>query len=205
MKIIKYQLCTEVNRGTEEQPNIEQVFSEVTSGWNEGNEKIAKAEAYNGEYEIIDDGEPEPVIPPTNDELAASIASLQSAHAITFVALCETGTLDAVTASEHAELFAEWAYPIAYTVGQLRRHNGKLYKCVQAHTSQEDRTPDVSASLWSVAVDPAEEWPAWSQPVGAHDAYAAGDKVSHNGKHWTSDVDGNVWEPGVYGWTEYAE
>ena len=60
MKIIKYQLCTEINRGTKEQPNIEQVFSAVTLGCSEANEKIAKAEAYNGEYEIIDDGEPEP-------------------------------------------------------------------------------------------------------------------------------------------------
>lgn len=71
MKVIKYQLCTEVNRGTEEQPNIEQVFSAVTLGWSEVNEKIAKAEAYNGEYTIEDDGKPEPVIPPTNAELAA--------------------------------------------------------------------------------------------------------------------------------------
>ena len=60
MKVIKYQLCTEVNHGTKEQPNIEQVFSAVTLGWSEANEKIAKAEAYNGEYTIEDDGEPEP-------------------------------------------------------------------------------------------------------------------------------------------------
>ena len=71
MKIIKYQLCTKVNRGTEDKPNIEQVFSAVTLGWSENNEKIAKAEAYKGEYTIEDDGAPEPVIPPTNDELAA--------------------------------------------------------------------------------------------------------------------------------------
>ena len=71
MKIIKYQLCTEVNHGTAEQPNIEQVFSGVSLGWSEANEKIAKKEAYNGEYTVEDDGEPEPVIPPTNDELAA--------------------------------------------------------------------------------------------------------------------------------------
>jgi hypothetical protein len=31
-----------------------------------------------------------------------------------------------------------------------------------------------------------------------------GAKVSHNGKHWISDVDNNVWEPGVYGWSEEA-
>lgn len=71
MKIIKYQLCTEVNRGTEDKPDIQRVFSIVTLGWSAANEKIAKAEAYNGEYTVEDNGEPEPVIPPTNDELAA--------------------------------------------------------------------------------------------------------------------------------------
>ena len=202
MKIIKYQIRTEINHGTKEQPNIEQVLARVSLGWSEANEKIAKAEAYNGEYTIEDDGKPEPVISPTNEELASSLASVQSASAVAFVALCEVGTLDAVTASEHAELFAEWVYPVAYTVGQLRRYNGTLYKCVQAHTSQADWTPDTAASLWSVAADPVEEWPAWSQPIGAHDAYAKDAKVSHNGKHWTSTVDSNVWEPGVYGWTE---
>lgn len=60
MKIIKYQLCTEVNHGTEEQPNIEQVSSEVSNAWSEANEEIAKAEAYNGEYTIEDDGKPDP-------------------------------------------------------------------------------------------------------------------------------------------------
>lgn len=60
MKIIKYQLCTEVNRGTEQEPEIEQIFTAVSLGWSEANEKIAKREAYNGEYTIEDDGEPEP-------------------------------------------------------------------------------------------------------------------------------------------------
>ena len=52
MKVIKYQLCTEVNHGTEDEPKIEQVFSTITLKWSEDNEKIAKAEAYNGEYTI---------------------------------------------------------------------------------------------------------------------------------------------------------
>ena len=71
MKVLKYRLMTEVNHGTEEQPNIEQVFSDVTLGWSETNEELAKREAYNGEYTIEDDGKPAPVIPPTNAELAA--------------------------------------------------------------------------------------------------------------------------------------
>lgn len=73
MKVIKYQFCTEVNHGTEDEPNIEQVFSAVTLGWSEGNEKIAKAEAYNGEYTIEDDGEPEPA-PTQIDRIEAQVA-----------------------------------------------------------------------------------------------------------------------------------
>lgn len=92
-----------------------------------------------------------------------------------------------------------------YAVGNIRQYNGELFRCVQAHTSQADWTPDATASLWKKIGDPTEEWPAWSQPIGAHDAYNSGDKVSHNGKHWTSNIDANVWEPGVYGWTEVTE
>lgn len=58
-KIIKYNLCTKINRGTEEKPQIEEILSPVSMGWNEANEEIAKREAHNGEYTIEDDGKPE--------------------------------------------------------------------------------------------------------------------------------------------------
>lgn len=126
---------------------------------------------------------------------------------IAFVVLAEAGTIDEVTATEHLAAFAPWEPNVNYTVGQLRVYPSegeekKLYKCVQAHTSQPDWTPDVVPALWAKAGDPAEEWPEWSQPIGAQDAYMAGDKCSHNDKHWQSNVDNNVWEPGVYGWDE---
>lgn len=69
MKILKYNLCTIVNHGTEEEPQIEEIFFPVTMGWNEANEEIAKREAYNGEYTIEDDGQPEPVSEPTTDDI----------------------------------------------------------------------------------------------------------------------------------------
>ena len=137
-------------------------------------------------------------------DAGAEISKANTTNGIVFVTMAEAGSIDPVTAAEHADLFAEWAYPIAYTVGQIRRYNGTLYKCVQAHTSQADWTPDTASSLWSKTSDPAEEWPEWSQPVGAHDAYSKGAKVSHKEKHWISTVDSNVWEPGVYGWEESA-
>ena len=133
------------------------------------------------------------------------IVKANEAGSIMFVTMAEGGQIDAATAAEHAELFAPWAYPINYKVGNIRRYGGALFKCVQDHTSQADWSPDTASSLWAITADPAEEWPAWSQPIGAHDAYSAGAKVSHQEKHWISDQDGNVWEPGTFGWTEAVE
>ena len=101
-------------------------------------------------------------------------------------------------------LFDEWKAGVDYVTGDIRKRNGNLYRCLQDHTSQEDWTPEAAVSLWVQIADPAIEWPDWVQPVGSMDAYAKDAKVTHNGKHWTSDVDNNVWEPGVYGWTEVA-
>ena len=102
-------------------------------------------------------------------------------------------------------LFDEWKAGVDYVTGDIRKRNGNLYRCLQDHTSQEDWTPEAAVSLWVQIADPAIEWPDWVQPVGSMDAYAKDAKVTHNGKHWTSDVDNNVWEPGVYGWTEAAQ
>ena len=102
-------------------------------------------------------------------------------------------------------LFDEWKAGVDYVTGDIRKRNGNLYRCLQDHTSQEDWTPEAAVSLWVQIADPAIEWPEWVQPVGSMDAYAKDAKVTHNGKHWTSDVDNNVWEPGVYGWTEVAQ
>lgn len=113
---------------------------------------------------------------------------------------------DAVLLAQPMAMYDEWsADSVAYTLNDIRQYNGLLYRCVQAHTSQESWTPEAAPSLWTRIADPAQEWPEWIQPTGAHNAYAQGAKVSHNGKHWISDVGANVWEPGVYGWTERAE
>ena len=103
------------------------------------------------------------------------------------------------------ELYPLWSGDgVEYAVGDRRRYGSELYRCLTAHTSQATWTPTDAPSLWVRVDDPAVEWPEWRQPTGAHDAYAMGAKVSHNGKHWVSNVDANVWEPGVYGWDEVA-
>lgn len=47
--------------------------------WSEANEEIAKREAYNGEYTIEDDGEPEPSPQPTQNERIAELEEMLNA------------------------------------------------------------------------------------------------------------------------------
>lgn len=101
-----------------------------------------------------------------------------------------------------SSLFPIWVNKKTYQTSERVRYNNILYKCLQGHTSQDDWTPDVAVSLWVRIDNPAEEWPEWIQPVGAQDAYPQNAQVSHNNKHWISEIDNNVWEPGVYGWIE---
>lgn len=106
--------------------------------------------------------------------------------------------LDDATALEAMAIFDEWQNDTTYAVNDRIRYADKLYKCVQAHTSQTDWTPDKTPALWvEVSI---EEFPEWHQPTGAHDAYNTGDKVSYNGQHYICTVDGNVYAPDVYGW-----
>ena len=102
-------------------------------------------------------------------------------------------------------LYETWQSGKQYEVGDRCIYLGNLYECIQAHQSQDDWTPAATPALWKKHGAPGEEWPDWVQPTGAHDAYALGDKVKHNEKHWISSVDANIWEPGVYGWNEAAE
>lgn len=107
-----------------------------------------------------------------------------------------------VAALEAIELFPLWKAGQQYTAGQRLRYDGVLYSVLQDHTSQKDWTPDVATSLFAkVLIPDPSTIPEWEQPESVN-PYSAGDKVTHKGKTWVSDVDNNVWEPGVYGWTE---
>lgn len=107
-------------------------------------------------------------------------------------------------ALESVELFPAWAAGVVYAVDTRVQYQGTLYRVVQAHTSQADWTPDATPALF-VAVS-LDEWPEFVQPTGAHDAYKKGDKVTFEGKHYISLIDGNVYSPAAYpaGWAEQA-
>lgn len=99
-------------------------------------------------------------------------------------------------------VYPTWKEDIAYNVDDRVLYNDILYKVLTSHTSQSDWTPDNAPSLFAKVLIPDENVVYdWEQPDSTN-PYMSGDKVLHNGKTWTSIVDNNVWEPGVYGWEE---
>lgn len=105
-------------------------------------------------------------------------------------------------ASGAPAVYPEWKPEVEYVVDDRVLYNDILYKVLQTHTSQKTWTPDVTASLFAKVLIPDENViPAWEQPDSTN-PYKLGDEVTHNGKNWMSIVDNNIWEPGVYGWTE---
>lgn len=53
-------------------------------------------------------------------------------------------------AAAAVELFPKWEYPHDYAAGDRTADGGKLYKCQQAHTSQESWKPSTTPALWVV-------------------------------------------------------
>ena len=101
-------------------------------------------------------------------------------------------------------LYKQWDNQIGKTlqVGEYINYNGILYKVLQQHTVQAEWIPDLTPSLFAkVLVDPTGETILeWEQPDSTN-PYMKGDKVTHNGQTYICDIDNNVWEPGVYGWS----
>ena len=99
---------------------------------------------------------------------------------------------------------------VSYQKDYYLTHNGKLYKVLQAHTSQADWAPDAAPSLFAEVL-PGQGGTSvgeWVQPDSTN-PYMTGDQVTHNGKTWESLVNNNVWEPGAQGsevlWQEVTE
>ena len=118
--------------------------------------------------------------------------------------------LDDEQAEQNPNVFPLWAIGVEYEVDYKIRYKDVVYKVLQAHTSQEDWTPDTAVSLYvKVHKQDPHEYPEWVQPTGSHDAYNKDDIVKHNEKLWISLIDANVWEPGATGtealWSEYKE
>lgn len=124
------------------------------------------------------------------------------------LAALQAQALDDTQAAQVSSLFPVWAAGVPYAAGaRVSDGAGRLYKVVQAHTSQADWPMESTPSLYTplgVTVEDPEALPEWVQPTGAQDAYQKGDRVIYQGAVWESLLDGNVWAPDAYpaGWAQ---
>lgn len=172
------------------------LLSEDQLAFNESNPNASKEEVWNMELK--------PIIPPvphvpTKEEKTMELMSILIPTTI------NTIEMDNNTALFYQEFHPHWKTLIGkkavISPVPTRVNDGDtLYECVQEHTVQSDWAPSLTPALWKKVS--LEEFPEWEQPLGAHDAYKMGDKVAHNDKKWESNMDGNVFEPGVAGWNE---
>lgn len=102
-------------------------------------------------------------------------------------------------------VFPLWKVGVQYLVGERMLFDGKLYKVLTQHKSQEDWQPDIAPSLFAKVIVGTDQPLEWQQPDSTN-PYMKGDKVLFNGKVYASLIDNNVWSPTDYpaGWEELA-
>ena len=91
-----------------------------------------------------------------------------------------TLSVDDATAVRMTAFYPEWEKGIQYTVGYKVQYLGKLYKVVQAHTSQETWTPDITASLYT-RIDEMHDGTKYD-PIPYE-----GNMTLYNGKYYSQD------------------
>lgn len=139
--------------------------------------------------------------PSEPEELAAQwgfVWSTNPEDALPFVALSTSPYGIGECCTENGQVYRStidnnvWA-PSAYPQG---------WEAVNAPEQGETEPGGTGPAPEQGDTEPADEWPEFVQPTGAHDAYNTGDKVTYNGKHYQSTMDGNVWSPDSYpaGW-----
>ena len=111
-------------------------------------------------------------------------------------------------AVEVVDLYMPWDVGVTYPVNTRVRYGYKLYKCLQAHTSQDDWKPDVTPALW-VEVSPAGEYREIKDNMLPTEAFAKGEIGWYKTKDnlWKSLIDANVYTPVSYpaGWEKVGE
>lgn len=91
--------------------------------------------------------------------------------------------------------------PIEYKIGDVRKEQGQVYECKQAHThhGEEGWNPSTFKAGWIVKHTKDKTNPKpYIQPQGAHDAYMKDECVSWEGKVYVSLADSNVYSPTDY-------
>ena len=150
-------------------------------------------------------------VPYTDEELEANAAAQaefnrtaavaeQARAAVMMLVRSQAPSLSDEQAVELDAMYPEYDETAKYGKGDIVRVAGRLYRAVNNVNASPTHPADDGVN-WRLMDDPDEDgvFP-WRQPYGKKDYYRKGDTVTHDGSTWVSDVNKNVWEPGVYGW-----
>ncbi len=158
------------------------------------------------EYRIVKGELIRDVAPPSKSEIESQMAFTKEQQMRKAIELfVRTANLTDDQALELSLLHDEWKDDKPYTRGDTCRYEGFVWRCIEDHVAQPSWNPVAAPSLWAkILPGQSGDIGVWQQP-GPTNPYQYGDKVTHEGKTWISDIDGNVWEPGVYGWSETGD
>jgi len=127
----------------------------------------------------------------------------QSIGQIVFTTLAENETLPEEKILEHPEVFEDWKADTAYKIGQIRQSDGELFRCRQAHTSQEIYPPKIIPALWEKIAKPGE-YREIKDNMDSTEAFHFEEIGWYQTKDnlWRSKFEGNAYTPVTYpnGW-----
>lgn len=118
------------------------------------------------------------------------------------IAVYATGQLTTEEFDQLLTLAGEHADPIA-SLAPLEDRFDVILERLDALTARVAALESAGTEPGEDPEEPTEEtYPEWVQPLGAHDAYKTGDRVTFEGEVYESLIDGNVWSPAAYpaGW-----
>ena len=139
------------------------------------------------------------------------------------------GSKDSAVSAAACAAAAPWAPWVAYGTGALVKYQGKVYQCLQGHTSQPDWTPSAVPALWGATqcagggaggnggnggagggaggggaggAGGACNYPAWAQGTQYH----TGDIVLYKSKPYIATHDNPGYDPTIstWFWSPYA-
>lgn len=128
----------------------------------------------------------------TSPEFAAAYPEIAAAYMEAFNSEAEKESDIDYEKSDWELHLGEWR-----DAGDEIPHNDVDYVVIQGHTLSEEWPPESTPALFKKKQ--SGDWPDWEQPIGPSDAYMKDDPCSHLGRHWRSNIDYNIWEPGVQG------
>lgn len=145
MKWIKFQYLEEKNYGTAENPDIVRIISNASYPYSVENLERVKDEAYEGKYEIVEDGEPEPTAP-----ISYQVQTAMMAFAATSTSIPDRYALDM------PDLFPAWEDLLAagnpLSKGTILRDGEQLYRVNQENVTPQVHQPPSSVGMTAVYV-----------------------------------------------------